>query len=145
MSKSNTLERLGGQSLKISGVSLGFQHFGLAQINFTLGAKDGVCHFQRQGSYEYIISTAGKTRVVLYDTEEKRAWLVHATEAMLHIAQHRNRLNPAEVGGQKVNLPALTAAGPPVSPRVLAGPESARGPDTRSDCSRHISGADARI
>jgi hypothetical protein len=59
-----------GKSLKLSGVSLGVQHFGLAQVNFTLGAKDSVCHFPRSGSYEYIISAAGKTRIVLYDTEE---------------------------------------------------------------------------
>ncbi|XTI89729.1 hypothetical protein V2W45_1469860 [Cenococcum geophilum] len=62
--------------------------------NFTLGTKDGKCHFHRSGPYKRTVSAAEKAPVVLYDTVEKRAWLVPASSAMLHIAHRRNLLKP---------------------------------------------------
>ncbi|KAF2267359.1 hypothetical protein CC78DRAFT_614295 [Lojkania enalia] len=90
--------------LNLAGGALGFQQFGLAQLDLQLGAKDGKFHFQRSGPYKRIISAAEKAPVVLHDTAETQAWLVPATSVMLHIAQHRHRLEPFEVDSDKVNL-----------------------------------------
>ncbi|KAI0539656.1 hypothetical protein GGR58DRAFT_512195 [Xylaria digitata] len=75
--------------LMIQNAGLGFQQFGAGQIEFTLGPKDGTCHFQRQGPYRIIVDAADKTPVVLFDTGERRGWLVPASGVLLHIAQHR--------------------------------------------------------
>ena len=96
--------------LKFSGATFGFQQIGLAQFDVTLGPKDGKCHFQRSGPYERIIFAAEKTPIVLYDTAEKRAWLVPASEVMLHMARHRARLAPFKINGERVKLPATKAA-----------------------------------
>lgn len=98
--------------LKFAGGTLGFQQFGVAQFDFTLGPKDGKCHFQRSGPYQRIISAAEKTPVVLYDTAEERAWLVPASGVMLHMAHHRNWLEPFETNGKRVKLFATGPAGP---------------------------------
>lgn len=90
--------------LKVAGGSLGSQQFGVAQLNFALGPKDGKFHFQRSGPYRRIVSAAEKSPIVLYDTAENRAWLVPASGVMLHIAQHRNWMEPFEVGGQRIKL-----------------------------------------
>ncbi|KAF7513369.1 hypothetical protein GJ744_009790 [Endocarpon pusillum] len=105
--------------LKLAGGVLGFQQFGLAQLDFTLGPKDGKCHFQRSGPYQRIISAAEKTPVVLYDTAEERAWLVPASGVMLHMAHHRNWLEPFETNGKWVELPATGPAGPPAKEILL--------------------------
>jgi hypothetical protein len=99
-------------SLKFAGATLGFQQFGIAQFDFTLGPKDGKCHFQRSGPYKRIICAAEKTSVVLYDTAEKRAWLVPASDVMLHMAHHRNWLDPFEVNGERIKLLATSPAAP---------------------------------
>lgn len=80
--------------LKLHGGSLGFQQFALAQVDFTLGVKDGKCHFQRKGPYRRLIDASEKTPILLFDTGERRAWLVPASGVMMHIAQHRNWLEP---------------------------------------------------
>jgi len=64
------------------------------QLNFPLGTKDGKYRYWGFGRYEDIISSAEKTPIVLYDTGEKRAWLVPASSVMLHIAQHRHHMEP---------------------------------------------------
>ncbi|KAF2972247.1 hypothetical protein GQX73_g1229 [Xylaria multiplex] len=77
----------------IQSAGLGFQQFGAGQIEFTLGPKDGTCHFQRQGPYRMIVDAADKTPIALFDTGERRGWLVPASGVLLHIAQHRCWLN----------------------------------------------------
>lgn len=91
-------------SLRLAGGTFGFQQFGVANLDFTLSPKVGKCHFQRSGPYRNIISSAEKTPIVLYDTGERRAWLVPASSVMLHIAQHRNRLEPFMIEGKPVEL-----------------------------------------
>ncbi|PVH93539.1 hypothetical protein DM02DRAFT_676776 [Periconia macrospinosa] len=91
-------------SLRCAGGSLGFQQFGTAALDFRFGVKDGKCHFQRSGPYRNIVSAAEKTPVVLYDTGEKRAWLVPASNVMLHMVQHRHYLEPFEIDGKPVSL-----------------------------------------
>ncbi|KAI0909693.1 hypothetical protein F4823DRAFT_414976 [Ustulina deusta] len=79
--------------IKIQHVAVGFQQFGMGQMEFTLGPKDGTCHFQRQGPYRRIIDAAEITPIVLFDTGERRGWLVPASGVLLHIARHRNWLD----------------------------------------------------
>jgi hypothetical protein len=98
-------------TLKFAGGTLGFQQFGVAQANFSLGPKDGKCHFQRNGPYRRIVSAADKTPIALYDTAENRAWLVPASSVILHIAQHRNWIEPFEVNGQPFELMASSTTG----------------------------------
>ncbi|KAJ4299426.1 hypothetical protein N0V90_004671 [Kalmusia sp. IMI 367209] len=81
--------------LRCTGGTLGFQQFAMASLDFKLGNRDGKFHFQRIGGpYLRTISAAEKTPVLLYDTGDRRAWLVSAAEVLLHIAQHRHRLQP---------------------------------------------------
>lgn len=83
-----------GTPITIHGASLGFQQFGVAQVDFALGIKDGNCHIRQKRPYERLVFTAEKVPVLLYDTGEKRSWLVSAAEVMLHIAQHRHWMQP---------------------------------------------------
>ncbi|KAL0263397.1 hypothetical protein SLS55_002377 [Diplodia seriata] len=79
-----------GQHLKLSGGTVGFSQLGVGQLNVAFGTKDGKCHFQRNnGPYQEIVALAEKLKVLLYDTSEKRAWLVPASHVVLHIAQAR--------------------------------------------------------
>ncbi|KIW33448.1 uncharacterized protein PV07_00300 [Cladophialophora immunda] len=100
-----------GRSFNFAGGTLGFQQFGVAQLDFTLGPKDGKCHFQRTGPYQRIVSAAEKTLVVLYDTSDERGWLVPASEVILHMCHHRNQVEPFEIGGSAVLLPCTKATG----------------------------------
>ncbi|KAJ4022922.1 hypothetical protein NW752_003378 [Fusarium irregulare] len=76
-------------SINVSGGALGFQQFGAAQLNFTLGPKDTKVVFQHSGSFHKVLKLAGRSHVLLQDTEEKRAWLVNADDVILHIVQTR--------------------------------------------------------
>ncbi|KAF2634251.1 hypothetical protein P280DRAFT_554719 [Massarina eburnea CBS 473.64] len=98
-------------SVTCAGGSLGFQQFGAAQLNFRFGGKDGKCHFQRTGPYQRIVSAAENTMVALYDTGEQRAWLVPASNVMLHMAQHRHQLEPFEIDGKPIVLDTDVAPG----------------------------------
>lgn len=93
-----------GTGLHLAGGQLGFQQFGVAALDFKLGNKDGKCHFQRTGTYNRVVSAAEKTPVVLYDTSGLRAWLVTASDVMLHMIQHRHRIDPYVVDGQEIRL-----------------------------------------
>lgn len=90
--------------LRCAGGSFGFQQIGMAALDFKFGVKDGKCHLKRDGPYQSIVSAAEKTRVVLYDTGEQRAWLVAASDVMLHMVQHRHWLEPFEVDGKSIKL-----------------------------------------
>ena len=92
------------RSLRISGASLGLQQIGLAQCDFTFGQNMGMFHFQRSGSFQRILSAAEKTPVLLYDSLDKRAWLVPADEVLLHIAQHRNFREHFQFKGERVHF-----------------------------------------
>ncbi|KAF9765374.1 hypothetical protein IL306_002345 [Fusarium sp. DS 682] len=75
--------------VNISGGSLGFQQFAAAQVNFTLGPKDTRVVFRRSGTFRKVLKLAGRSHVLLQDTEDKRAWLVNADDVILHIIQTR--------------------------------------------------------
>jgi hypothetical protein len=91
-------------STKCAGASLGFQQFGTAALDFKFGLKEGKCHLKRDGPYRNITSWAEKTPIVLYDTAERRGWLVPASDVMLHIVQCRHRLDPFEIAGKRITL-----------------------------------------
>jgi hypothetical protein len=97
-------------STKCAGASLGFQQFGTAALDFKFGVKEGKCHFKRDGPFRNIVSWAEKTPIVLYDTAERRGWLVNASDVMLHIVQCRHRLDPFEVAGKRITLNTSVAA-----------------------------------
>ncbi|OAK96971.1 hypothetical protein IQ06DRAFT_229459 [Phaeosphaeriaceae sp. SRC1lsM3a] len=78
--------------LRCLGGSLGFQQMGIAQVDVRFGAKDGKCHFQRKGTFRSVAQAAESTLVTLYDTGEKRAWLVPASQVILHVIQYRQKL-----------------------------------------------------
>ncbi|KAJ6445358.1 RSC complex subunit Rsc7 [Purpureocillium lavendulum] len=85
---------------QLEGGSFGFQHFAMARVDFKLGRKDIKYHYLREGPYRTIVSAAERTSVALYDTTERRGWLVPATAVLLHIAQHRHFLD----NGQTIPL-----------------------------------------
>lgn len=111
------------RSLNITGGTLGFQQFGVAQLDFRLGLKDGKCHFQRSGPYQRVIKAAEKTPVVLYDTSDRRGWLVPAAELILHTCHHRNRLEPFRINGETVILPAVGPSQRFASGALLQNPQ----------------------
>ncbi|KAH7089858.1 hypothetical protein FB567DRAFT_547409 [Paraphoma chrysanthemicola] len=91
-------------SIRCAGGTLGFQQIGTAGLSFRFGVKDGRCHFQRSGPYRSIITAAEITPIVLYDTGDRRAWLVPATDVMLHILQHRCSLGLYEIGQKRLKI-----------------------------------------
>ncbi|KAJ8129570.1 hypothetical protein O1611_g4058 [Lasiodiplodia mahajangana] len=95
-------------TLQIPSASVGFQQFGLAQINLTLGKRDGKCHFQRGSSYRRIVSASEKMVVVLFDTGERRGYLTSASRLLLHILRHRMSLG---LGGVTATRVKITLAG----------------------------------
>ncbi|TVY45349.1 hypothetical protein LOCC1_G005972 [Lachnellula occidentalis] len=93
-----------GRSTEFNGGALGFQNLGAGQLNFSPGRKDGKLHISRSGPYQRIVKYASKTPVVLYDTCEKRAWLVPSSAVIAHIAQTRHFREPFSVDGKVVEF-----------------------------------------
>ena len=91
---------------KVSGATVGIQQIGLGQLDFALGKKDGKFHMKRQGSYRRIINAAEKMPIVLYDTFEKRAWLVSAAAVLLHIVHHRYSKQKSSHGEKMLQPPS---------------------------------------
>ncbi|KAI0865823.1 hypothetical protein F4860DRAFT_460476 [Xylaria cubensis] len=91
-------------TLQIPSASVGFQQFGLAQIDVTFGKRDGKCHFQRSSSYRRIVTAAEKMPIALFDTGERRGYLVAASGLLLHILRHRISLGRGGVPASKVKI-----------------------------------------
>ncbi|KAK5047147.1 hypothetical protein LTR84_007090 [Exophiala bonariae] len=108
-------------SLKFTGAGLGFQQIGLAELNFALGPKADKCHIERAGPYNRIVSMAERTPIVLYDTIERRAWLVPTSEVILHLAHSRNQDEPFEINGQPVKLFSAEPSGLCAKEALLRG------------------------
>jgi hypothetical protein len=79
-----------GRPTTFTGGTLGFQQIITGELNFALGPKDGKLHVKRKGLYDRIVRCAAKTLVTLYDTDEKRAWLVPTSAMILYIAKTRH-------------------------------------------------------
>ncbi|GAW18451.1 hypothetical protein ANO14919_079270 [Xylariales sp. No.14919] len=97
-------------ALQIPGASLGFQQFGLAQIDVTFGKRDGKCHFQRNSSYRRIVSASERMFVALFDTGERRSCLVPASGLLLHILRHRVSSGLGGVPPSKVRIPSAASS-----------------------------------
>ncbi|KAL8711834.1 MAG: hypothetical protein Q9220_003778 [cf. Caloplaca sp. 1 TL-2023] len=77
------------RSNQLIGAEIGFQMIGTGKLNFSLGSKDGRLHFSAHGPFQRLLQSAENTSVVLYDLEDRRAWLVPALDVMLHIMMTR--------------------------------------------------------
>ena len=92
------------RSARMAGASLGFQNMLTGQISFVLGPKDGRLHFSQKKPFQRIVQCAEKMPVALYDTADRRAWLVPGLDMMLHTIQTRHHLSPYQVGGKAIEL-----------------------------------------
>jgi hypothetical protein len=95
-----------GRPIRFSGVTLGFQQILTGEVNFSLGARDGKLHVERKGPYQRIVQCAARSPVVLYDSCEKRAWLVPSSAVILHIAKTQHYRNPYMNDGNKIAFPS---------------------------------------
>lgn len=82
--------------------TVGFQKLVTAEANFKFMAPQSPAFFKQHRRYAAIIKLTKDARVLLYDSDEKRAWLVTADEVILHMAQYRLIQSPALVKRQVV-------------------------------------------
>jgi hypothetical protein len=92
------------RSAKISGATLGFAQHMMGGATFVFGRKDGRVHISRTGGLEQIIDFAEEVPVCLYDSTEKRCWLVPATDALLHVACAKHKLKPYKITDQPISF-----------------------------------------
>ena len=62
--------------------------------SFTRGNKDTPLYLHRGGPYEQEIHSAYNMKVVLYDTHDRRAWLLNGASALLHITRTQLSSSP---------------------------------------------------
>ena len=98
------------RSARISGANIGFQTMITGQLSFIMGAKDGRLHFSQKGPFQKIVQCAEKTPVALYDSADRRAWLVPGLDLMLHIVQTRHHISPYTIEGEPVELAHVNPA-----------------------------------
>jgi hypothetical protein len=55
--------------------------------SLAIGVKDVPLHLSREGSYIDQIQDAYNNYVILYDVDEKRAWMINGATALLHIVR----------------------------------------------------------
>jgi hypothetical protein len=91
-------------SVHFNGAQVGFQQWATATANFNIGAKQTKHYIGREGPFRSVTSAAERTPVLLFDTHERRGYLVNAADVMLHMIQHRHRLEPFEVNSRPVVL-----------------------------------------
>jgi hypothetical protein len=73
-------------TMKITGGSIGFAHFGSATLNYVLGRKDIRFHVAQSGRLEQILDAADILPICLYDVAHEKGWLVLVMDVLLHIA-----------------------------------------------------------
>jgi hypothetical protein len=98
-------------SIHLNGAQVGFQQWATATANFSIGAQQTRHYIERDGPFRNIMSAAERTPVLLFDTSEQRGYLVSATDVMLHVIQHRHRLEPFEVNNKPVVLETCVPIG----------------------------------
>ncbi|KAF6833865.1 hypothetical protein CPLU01_05315 [Colletotrichum plurivorum] len=120
--------------INVSSVALGIQQIGMGQIEFTVGARHPRSHFRREGPYAHLLNVTAKMKVLLYDTGERRAWLVGADEVILHIIRKRHSMEPFSSDGHEVRIaPAEKAKKTLLSNRTLVLMEDDERPETLRD------------
>jgi hypothetical protein len=73
-------------------------------VSFAMGPKDSKLHVSRTGHYEKLLQHASKVSVVLYDTRDKRGWLVPSSAVIAHIAKTRHFRKPFSIAGKPVDI-----------------------------------------
>lgn len=78
-------------TIELSEVNLGFQQFVTAGVKFSLASNHRKLIWKRDEDYRSNVIYASRTPVVLFDTsdEDRRAWLVMASDIILLVARHR--------------------------------------------------------
>ncbi|KAL6401515.1 hypothetical protein AUP68_15388 [Ilyonectria robusta] len=96
--------------ITLDNITVGFQQIATAEANFKFMAPQSPAFFKQHRRYAAMIRLTKDARVLLYDSDDKRAWLVTADEVILHMAQYRLVRSPAMMDGQVVNIKATGPA-----------------------------------
>ena len=90
------------RDIKITGGTFGFSKILTAGVNISIGSKDSRLYLPRSGSVEQILRWAEVIPITLYDELEKQAWLVPASDVILHVIRTRHSKRPFRVDGEVV-------------------------------------------
>jgi hypothetical protein len=74
------------------------------ELSFAIGPKDSKLHISQTGPYEIILQHVSKAPIVLYDTREKRGWLVPSSAVIAHIAKTRHSRKAFSIAGKIVDI-----------------------------------------
>ncbi|PQE07314.1 pfs domain protein [Rutstroemia sp. NJR-2017a WRK4] len=99
-----------GRPVVLRSANLGLTYFGSGQLVFSAGLKDGKLHISRTGPYQRIVKHASRTPVILYDTSEKRGWLVPSSAVIAHVAQTRHFHEGFSIDGKPVKFTATDSS-----------------------------------
>ncbi|KAF2186242.1 hypothetical protein K469DRAFT_687236 [Zopfia rhizophila CBS 207.26] len=77
----------GGPGYVLEKVSLSAGKVINVGANLAIGVREVPLHLKREGSYVDQIQDAYNNYVILYDVDEKRAWMVNGATALLHIVR----------------------------------------------------------
>jgi hypothetical protein len=91
-------------SATFSGGSIGVQNFVTGEFSLSVAPKDSKPHISRTGHYQRVIKYASRTPVLLYDTCERRGWLVPSSAVIAHIAQTRRLREQFSIDGKSVDI-----------------------------------------
>ena len=76
--------------MKFTAANLGFSHWATATLNISFGSKMGMAYKNGDRLYPDVIRLANDTPVLLWSHSERRAWLVSASDVILHILRYRH-------------------------------------------------------
>ena len=83
---------------------IGFQQWGAAGVNFTLGRHQGFYRNEIAEFYRDLLNDSSNLHVVLQDMEARRAWHTDAETMILHIILHRCELGAFNVSDSPMHL-----------------------------------------
>ncbi|MCJ1393379.1 hypothetical protein MMC18_006252 [Xylographa bjoerkii] len=94
------------RDVTITGANLGLSEHASIGLSVAFGRKGSKKHIARSGTFKSILNCAEDTPVVLFDPGklDRRAWLVSASDVILHIIHTQNAHCPFEVNGSQVEL-----------------------------------------
>ncbi|KFY86148.1 hypothetical protein V500_07837 [Pseudogymnoascus sp. VKM F-4518 (FW-2643)] len=131
------------RDIKITGGTFGFSQILTAGINISIGSKDSRLYLPRSGCVEQILGWAEVMPITLYDELEKQAWLVPASDVILHVIRTRHVKRPFQVDGKVVpfvganskshGLQAAAEAMRKMAPSLLFKDSTHRGKDRYFD------------
>lgn len=83
---------------------IGFQQWGAAGVNFTLGRQQGFYRNEIAEFYRDLLNDSSNLHVVLQDMEARRAWHTDAETMILHIILHRYELGAFNISKPPIHL-----------------------------------------